>query len=154
MILYAESSAILAWLLGENGSADSRDALAGAELIFTSDLTLIECDRVIIRATTLGLLTEAVAADRRATLRQLAEHWIVFHVDEEIVERARHPFPKEPIRSLDAIHLATAIAARAAVPGVALLSLDERIRSAARESGFITLPGADIQDATASLPQR
>ena len=153
MILYAESSAILAWLLGENGSAESRDTLAGAELIFTSDLTLIECDRVIIRATTLGLLTEAVAADRKATLRQLAEHWIVFHIDEEIVERARHPFPKEPVRSLDAIHLATAIAARAAVPGVALLSLDERIRSAARELGFITLPGADVQDATAALPQ-
>jgi len=153
LILYAESSAILAWLLGEEGSGISRDTLAGAELIFTSDLTMIECDRVIIRATTLGLLTEAVAADRRAMLRQLAEHWIVFHVDEEIVERARHPFPKEPIRSLDAIHLATAIAARAAVPGVALLSLDERIRSAARELGFITLPGTDVQDATASLPQ-
>ena len=143
MILYAESSAILVWLLGENGSAESRDTLAGAELIFTSDLTLIECDRVIIRATTLGLLTEAVAADRRVMLRQLAEHWIVFHVDEAIVERACYPFPKEPLRSLDAIHLATAIAARAAVPGVALLSLDERIRSAARELGFITLPGTD-----------
>lgn len=148
MILYAESSAILAWLLGENGSAESRETLAGAELIFTSDLTLIECDRVIIRATTLGLLTETDAADRRAMLRQLAEHWIVFHVDEEIVERARHPFPKEPIRSLDAIHLATAIAARAAVPGVALLSLDVRIRAAARELGFITLPGTAFQDAT------
>jgi len=152
LILYAESSAILAWLLGENGSAESRDTLAGAELIFTSDLTLIECDRVIIRATTLGLLTEAVAADRRAMLRQLAEHWIVFHIDEEIVERARHPFPKEPVRSLDAIHLATAIAARAAVPGVALLSLDERIRSAARELGFITLPGTGAQDPTGTLP--
>lgn len=152
MILYAESSAILAWLLGEEGSGKSRGALAGAELIFTSELTLIECERVIIRATTLGRLAEAVAADRRAMLRQLAEHWIVFHIDAEIVERARHPFPKEPVRTLDAIHLATAIAARAAVPGVALLSLDERIRDTARELGFSTLPGTDTQDASVSLP--
>ena len=66
MNLYAESSAVLAWLLDESSAADVRRSLASAEIIVASDLTLIECDRVILRAAALGELTEAEAADRRA----------------------------------------------------------------------------------------
>jgi len=50
------------------------------------------------------------------------------------------PFPVEPIRTLDAIHLASAILARAAVPDLALLSLDERVRANGRALGFTVLP--------------
>jgi len=54
----------------------------------------------------------------------------------EIVERSRRPFPGEPIRTLDAIHMASAIAARSALAGLELLSLDDRIRGEARRLGF------------------
>ena len=50
MKLYAESSAALAWLLEQEHGELVADTLAQAELIITSDLTLIECDRVLIRA--------------------------------------------------------------------------------------------------------
>ena len=58
----------------------------------------------------------------------------------DVVERARQPFPVEPIRTLDALHLASALSARAAVPGLSVLTLDERIRQNARELGFPLLP--------------
>jgi predicted nucleic acid-binding protein len=139
--LYAESSAVLSWLLGEPGSDVVRMTLSNAELVLASDLTLIECDRVLIRATATGSLSEATAADRRARLRQVSEHWAILSLDSEVSERARRPFPPEPIRTLDAIHLATALLARSLVPGTRLLSLDQRIRSSGKELGFEVVPG-------------
>jgi hypothetical protein len=138
--LYAESSAILAWLLDENFAKNVRNSLAAAEFIVASDLTLIECDRVLIRAATLGELTEVEAADRRAHLVAVASHWHILNIAPEIVDRARQPFPGEPIRTLDAIHLASVLTARTAIVGIKLLSLDDRIRNAAKKLGLEVLP--------------
>jgi len=134
--VYAESSAILAWLLDEPSAGEIREVLATSGVVIASDLTLIECDRVLLRAVALGELTEAEAADRRAHLMTAASHWHVLRIGPEIVERARQPFPGEPIRTLDAIHLASALLARATAPGLALLSLDERVRRAAAPLGM------------------
>lgn len=140
MNLYAESSAVLAWLLDEKSAADVRRTLAAAEIIVASDLTLIECDRVLLRAAALGELTEAEAADRRAHLTTAASHWHLLRVAPEIVERARQPFPGEPIRTLDAIHLASVLAARAAIAGIRLLSLDDCVRKAGSKLGLGLIP--------------
>jgi predicted nucleic acid-binding protein len=138
--VYAESSAVLAWLLGEETGRSVREVLQHTELVMVSDLTLVECDRVLIRAVTTGEIDEAAAADRRAHLNAAASHWHLWRVSPSIVERARLPFPAEPIRTLDAIHLASALAIRSAVPRVELLSLDERIRRAAKQLGFQVQP--------------
>jgi len=138
--VYAESSAVLAWLLGEEAGRSVRQVLQHTELVMASDLTLVECDRVLIRAVTTGEIDEAAAADRRARLNAAASHWHLWRVSPDIVERARHPFPAEPIRTLDAIHLASALAVRSAVPGVELLTLDDRIRLAAKQLGFQVQP--------------
>jgi len=140
--IYAESSAVLAWLLGEEAGRPVREVLRRAELVMASDLTLVECDRVLIRALTLGEIDEATAADRRAHLNAAAAHWHLWRVSSDILDRARHPFPAEPVRTLDAIHLASALAARSAVPGVELLSLDDRIRRAGVQLGFRLQPSA------------
>ncbi|HXY10666.1 MAG TPA: type II toxin-antitoxin system VapC family toxin [Terriglobales bacterium] len=140
MNIYAESSAVLAWLLGEDRALSVREVLRRAELVAASDLTLVECDRVLIRAIATGEIDEAAAADRRAHLNAAASHWHLWRVSSDIVERARHPFPDEPVRTLDAIHLASALAVRSAVPGVELLSLDDRIRRAGKQLGFHLRP--------------
>jgi predicted nucleic acid-binding protein len=138
--VYAESSAVLAWLLGEESAQPVREVFRHSEQVMASDLTLVECDRVLIRAVRTGEIDEAAAADRRAHLNAAAGHWHVWRVSPEIVERARQPFPAEPIRTLDAIHLASALAVRSTVPGVELLSLDERVRRAGKELGFRLRP--------------
>jgi predicted nucleic acid-binding protein len=137
---YAESSAVLAWLLGEDAGSAVRTALTRAELVVSSDLTVIECDRALHRAATLGELTEAEAADCRALLADVSAHWYVLRMGPEVVERARQPFPGDPIRTLDAIHVASALLARSAVAGLELLTLDGRIRDVARRVGLAVQP--------------
>lgn len=140
MKIYAESSAVLTWLFGEEAAPRVRDVLSKAELVMASDLTLVECDRVLIRALALGEIDEAAAADRRAHLNRAAAHWHLLRLSTDIVDRARRPFPAEPIRALDAMHLASALAARSGVAGVELLSLDDRVRRAGAQLGFRLQP--------------
>jgi hypothetical protein len=90
-------------------------AHAAADIIVASDLTLTE------------------AADRRAHLTMAASHWQILRIAPEIVERARQPFPGEPIRTL---HLASALTARTAIVGLTLLSLDDRVRKAGKKLGL------------------
>lgn len=141
MKLYAESSAALAWLLEQPHAELVADTLAQAELVIASDLTLIECDRVLIRAVVLDELQESDAVDRQARLNAVSMRWTLLALDEEIIERARRPFPAEPVRTLDAIHLASALTARKALSDLAMLSLDTRVRRAADRLGFVLLPG-------------
>ena len=54
MILYAESSAVLAWLRGETKGKTVRGLLAKAAVVIASDLTLIECDRVLLLKLSIG----------------------------------------------------------------------------------------------------
>ena len=138
MNVYAESSAVLTWLLAE--ATVAREVLRRADLVLASDLVLIECDSLLIGAVTLGKIDEATAADCRALLNAAAAHWHLSRISLDIVDRARRPFPPEPVRTLDAIHLASALAVRSAVPNMELLSLDDRIRRAGEQLGFHLQP--------------
>ncbi len=140
MNLYAESSAVLSWLLAEGAGEAVKGELDGATLIVASDLTLIECDRTLLRAKAAGHLSEFETARRRTLLEAVSSHWNVVPLGPEVVERARRPFPGEPLRTLDALHIASALAARSAMPGLALLTLDQRVRGSASELGFRVLP--------------
>lgn len=142
MNLYAESSAVLAWLLGEDRGREVEHELAAAELVLTSDLTLIECDRVLARAAALGEGHAAEIDTRRTLVATTSEHWVVLSIDSEVVSRSRLAFPREPVRTLDAIHLSTVLLARRLVTEVGLLSLDERVRENAVALGFHVAPVA------------
>lgn len=140
MIVYAESSAVLSWLLGESEGESVRECLTIAEIVATSELTLVECDRVLHRIERTTKIQQAWTVELRATLSEVAEHWLLLRLTQEIVERARQPFPEEPIRSLDALHVSSALATAARAPGIALLSLDKRVRACGRALGFELLP--------------
>jgi len=71
---------------------------------------------------------------------QRASHWYLCRLSLDIVDRARHALPAEPVRTLDAIHLASALAARSTVPSMELLSLDDHIRRAGKQLGFRLQP--------------
>ena len=80
-------------------------------------------------------------ADRgNRLLNAAAEHWKLLRIGAEVVERARRPFLGEPLRALDAIHLASALYARSVVAALQMLSLDNRIRGAARQLGMHVKP--------------
>lgn len=138
--MYAESSAVLAWLLAQNHGTAAKNALARAEIVVTSDLTITECHRVLVRAVHLGLLSETDSIEHRGLLEAAYAHWQILAMAEEVLERTHRAFPLEPVRTLDAIHLASALVARSAWPGIGLLSLDERVRRNGATLGFTIVP--------------
>jgi predicted nucleic acid-binding protein len=138
--LYAESSAVLAWLLGEPSQQAVLTELSSASRIVTSTLTIVECSRALARARVTGRVSEA---DEMAALRlldQAAATWDIHDVSDRVADRARGAFPSEPVRTLDALHLATAAVFADAIGSLRVLSLDERVRANAGAMGMAVGP--------------
>lgn len=131
---------MLAWLLGQTQGSDVADALRDADGVIASDLTLVECERVLIRAWSSGLLSETDRIDQSSTLARAAAHWVRLRVDDNVIERALRPFPIEPVRTLDALHLASALVARSVAPDTRILTLDQRVRDNAVRLGLEVVP--------------
>lgn len=140
MISYLESSAALCWLFNEEHGDQVLTTLRAARKVVCSRLTLIECRRVIHRAALAGRINEAEAADLTAVLAQAAARWAVLEISRQVADRAEGRFPAEPVRTLDAVHLGSALALRELLPGLNVLSTDDRIRKNAAQLGFSVVP--------------
>ncbi|MDE2893781.1 MAG: type II toxin-antitoxin system VapC family toxin, partial [Chloroflexota bacterium] len=111
-----------------------------ADAVHTSDLTLVECDRALRRAVATGLISASESMRLHAIVERASAFWTLHAMDAEVVERSRRSFPCEPIRSLDALHLATALVVRNLSPEVQVLSFDDRIRDNASALGLDLVP--------------
>ena len=140
MIVYAESSAVLAWLLGEQAANAVRRLLADAERVVASTLTPLECFRALARGVATGQLPEADAAAASRLLAGVSPGWALLEMTGPTLERARQAFPAEPVRTLDAIHLGAALEFQNALGRLTVLSLDERIRTNATALGLAPAP--------------
>lgn len=127
MIVYAESSAVLRWLLGGARDAAIRACLGSAERVVTSRLMVAEVRRVLVRAVAGGTLTAAQGTRARGTLDAELQSWDVAEVTEQVWLRVEQRFPVEPVRTLDALHLATALHLGDVVGGLQMLSVDDRV---------------------------
>lgn len=136
MIVYAESSAVLAWLLGEPTAPAVRETLRRAERVVASTLTPLECARALARGVALGTLDRDAARAAERLLTGAARGWALLELTGPPVERAARRFPHEPVRTLDALHLATALEFQAALGTLTVLSLDARIRENAAALGM------------------
>jgi len=139
--LYLESSAALRDLLGGDRCDEIRQLLAEADVVATSRGTLAEVGRVFARLRVLEPQAAAAAAAREAQFQSDSELWVVQPVDESIWLRCARPFPVEPVRTLDAIHLATIERLAGVLERLVVLSTDERVRTNAQALGFSVLPG-------------
>lgn len=140
MIVYAESSAVLSWLLEESRAKAVSEVLDRATVVIASTITGIECARALVRCVTLRSITQPQADALFDFYRDAAASWDLMEVDDRVAERAGAPFPVEPIRTLDAIHVATATCARERFREISMLSLDERVRANAAALGLTVLP--------------
>jgi predicted nucleic acid-binding protein len=125
--VYVESSAIVAWLLKEPARDSISVALAGPSRICSSALTRVEAERAVNRGAAAGSWTTAEAASIIDILDEFQHEWVLAEVHPRVRQRAGRPFPAEPLRTLDAIHLATALEFQALYPEVSVLTLDRRI---------------------------
>jgi uncharacterized protein with PIN domain len=139
-VIYAESSAVLASLLAESAGKVVDRELSRADQVVTSLLTLVECCRGLARARLLGRIT---AEQERSAVRLLetrAAGWNVLDMSADVASRARGAFPHEPVRTLDALHLATASIFSDALGSIRVLSLDDRVRTNAAALGMPVVP--------------
>ncbi len=131
---YIESSALLAALL--EGDRGAMQAIRAPGRRMTSALTLAEANRAVIRARTAGRLT---AEDERGAVRGLrtfARRCEIIAVSDEVLTRAGRLFPIEPIRTLDAIHLASAELLGEPPQLVIFVTRDKRVADNARALGY------------------
>lgn len=129
-----ESSALVAALL-ERDAAIVQKIPRGTQYV-TSALTLAETGRAIIRARVIGRLTAEEEQAAVRALRTFERRCFILDVDRAVLDRVRRPFPVEPIRTLDAVHLATAELLGEAPPLVTIVTRDGRVRENAEALGY------------------
>ncbi len=140
MTLYAETSAVLRWLFNEPQGDAILNQLRSASKVATSRLTLVEARRAIRRASREAGLASAERAEVLSALALAAARWALLDLSRTVAERAEGEFPVEPIRTLDALHLSSALVLREALPDLVVLSTDDRLRANALELGFAVVP--------------
>ena len=129
-----ESSALVAALL-ERDTAIVKKVSPGTQQV-TSALTLAEAGRAIIRARATGRLTAEEEQAAVRALRTFERRCFILDVDRAVLDRVRRPFPVEPIRTLDAVHLATVDLLGEPPPQVTIVTRDGRVRENAEALGY------------------
>ena len=102
----------------------------------TSALTIAEAARAIIRARVGGRLNAEEERDAVQGLRVFARRCYVVGITDDILARVGRPFPVEPIRTLDALHLATAEELGEPPQLVTVVTRDGRVRNNAKALGY------------------
>jgi predicted nucleic acid-binding protein len=134
-VLYADTSALVKLVVREAESEAIEAEVSRWDRVATSDIAAIELPRATARARADG---RAGVADGRVVLELLAALSIVPMTD-EVRALAATMEPVE-LRTLDAIHLACALALDADLAGV--LTYDHRMADAARARGVAVIAPA------------
>ncbi len=127
--IYLETSAILAWLLEQPHYEKVILHLENAEHITISILTLLETKRAMGRLKALKEPNYSQQLKMSGALERDSSYWDVMEISHVIQQRISEPFPVEPVRTLDAIHLATALEFKKSFPDLQVLTFDDRIIS-------------------------
>lgn len=100
----------------------------------TSRLSLVETARAFHRLRRQGGLAEARLADARRELDTLWNRCELWELTPAVCDLSMHVAPDRPLRSLDALHLATYLLARRRIDGLELLTVDARLDEAANSA--------------------
>jgi predicted nucleic acid-binding protein len=141
--VYAESSAVLRWLLGASDADRIGHALGSAATVVTSELTAAEIGRTLQRLAVAGQIEASQGERAWVTYAAAAAHWRLYGVTDAVLHRVRQPFPREPVRTLDAIHLSTAVLYGLEVVPPVMLSTDQIVRANAEAFGFAVSPARE-----------
>lgn len=132
MNAYVDTSVLLRIVLGESKALREWRRIESAT---SSELIRVEALRSVDRARVLLQLDDADVAQRRAAVLQLLSGFRLARIDNRVLARAADPFPTL-IRTLDAIHLATADLARRSTKDLVFATHDRELGTAANALGF------------------
>lgn len=134
LLRYIESSALVAAILERDAEALVQIREIGRRV--TSALTLAEAERAVIRARAAGRLGPREERSALRDFQRFARRCSIISVTADILTRAGRPFPVEPVRTLDAIHLATIELMGETPQLVTVVTRDERVARNARAFGY------------------
>jgi predicted nucleic acid-binding protein len=133
-VRYVESSALVAALLERD--ADALKSMRSKIKPITSVLTFAEAARAIVRARVAERLTPDAERAAVRALRRFERRCYVVSITDDILTRVRRPFPVEPVRTLDAVHLATAESLGELPQLITMVTRDDRVRGNAKALGY------------------
>ena len=96
---------------------------------------------MIRRAVAQKLLDDVSSTAVLEVFAQAGAAWAILELSREVAERAEGSLTAEPVRTLEALHLASALLLRQALPDLRILSTDDRVRSNGCGLGFEVFPG-------------
>ena len=131
---YIESSALVAAIVEHD--ADALAALGEIGRRVTSALTFSEATRAVLRARVTRRISPVEERAALRLLRRLENRCTVIAVSHAVLVRAGRQFPIEPVRTLDAIHLATLELMGETPQLVTVVTRDKRVALNARALGY------------------
>lgn len=133
MTLYLETSALLRAALLDQADVIAR--MSSASTWVTSALTLLECERALVSMLHTRRISRGQRARAHAYLREVVWRTDVSELDGATFDRAGQPFPVEPVRTLDGLHL-SAIIRWADLGPLEVLTCDSRVKQNAEAIGL------------------
>ena len=132
MIVYLDTSVVLRVLFHEPNPVQVWGRWNKA---YSSNLWRVEALRTVDRLRLSGDLSDEEVADLASDIRTVHETLLIQPLNDSILQRASESFPTV-VGTLDALHLATALAIREFDKLDLLLTHDLRLGTAARSLGF------------------
>ena len=132
MIAYIDSSLFLKLLFDEPGTSQAQMLWDSHPILISSRLLRIEARATLARRKLDGRITQQKAKVVTKTFDDLWARLTVVEISEQVAESACEIAESTGLRSLDAIHLASAVAVNAEMFG----SSDVKLCRAASEFGF------------------
>jgi PIN domain. len=125
--LYLETSAAFDLFFEKNEFQKIFTLIENQERVVTSILTFWEIRRILSRWSVGKKITESQKFKIFGNTERISKRWEVMEVSPRIQSRIGEKFPIEPVRTLDAIHLASALEFTQSFPELKILSFDRRI---------------------------
>jgi predicted nucleic acid-binding protein len=138
--VYLDSSVLLRVVLGEPGRLKEWPRITSA---VTSEIARVECLRVLDRLRVSGGLADRELARRRATMLDLLTGVELVRINRAVLDRAGEPFPTL-VRTLDALHLSSALLVHARVPALRFATHDDELAIAATALGLRVIGAAAV----------
>jgi hypothetical protein len=137
-VRYFDTSALVKQYLEEVGSNAVLQLLKTGEKVFTTSLTYAETHAAFSRRTREGRLTREIT---RRLAQRFDRDWDSYEIvilSESVLRLARRVLYRYPLRSADAIHLASALllAQTSSTADWEFVCADGRLCDAAKEEGF------------------